>query len=59
MIGKKEINKLDKNKPIYIYCYSGVRSNRASKILKTAGFNQIYDYEGGWKAWSIQKINQQ
>ncbi|WP_456442001.1 rhodanese-like domain-containing protein, partial [Psychroserpens sp.] len=40
---KQEINKLDKSKPIYIYCHSGGRSNRASKVLEAAGFKEIYD----------------
>ncbi len=51
---KQEVNKLDKSKPIYIYCHSGGRSNRASKILETAGFKEIYDFSGGWNAWSKQ-----
>ena len=52
---KKQISTLDKLKPVYIYCYSGVRSNRACKILKAAGFKEVYDFSGGWKAWSKQQ----
>jgi len=51
---KQEVNKLDKSKPIYIYCHVGGRSNRASKVLETIGFVEIYDFSGGWKAWSKQ-----
>ena len=51
---KQEVSKLDKSKPIYIYCHKGGRSNRASKVLETAGFKEIYDFSGGWKAWSKQ-----
>jgi len=46
--------KLDKEKPVYIYCYSGWRSHRAAKLLVTLGFQQIYDFKGGYKAWSEQ-----
>ncbi|WP_282079191.1 rhodanese-like domain-containing protein [Aquimarina algiphila] len=46
--------KLDKEKPIYIYCYSGGRSNRASKKLAAMGFKKIFDFKGGYKAWSNQ-----
>jgi len=46
------IQKLDKEKPVYIYCYSGWRSHRAAKLLVTLGFNKIYDFKGGYKAWS-------
>lgn len=49
---KKRMNQLDKQKPIYLYCYSGVRSQRASRILKRLGFTTIYDYKGGWKEWT-------
>lgn len=49
---KKSLNSLDKEKPIYVYCYSGVRSNRARKILQRLGFQKIYDFKGGWKAWT-------
>lgn len=51
---KQEISKLDKTKPIYIYCHMGGRSNRASKVLETLGFTEIYDYIGGWAEWSKQ-----
>ncbi len=48
----KEVNKLDKDKPIYVYCHIGGRSNRASKILELQGFVEIYDFSGGWKTWN-------
>ncbi|WP_299431339.1 rhodanese-like domain-containing protein [uncultured Aquimarina sp.] len=43
--------KLDKEKPVYIYCYSGWRSHRAAKLLVTLGFKKIYDFKGGYKVW--------
>lgn len=49
---KKEIQKLDKAKPVYIYCQAGVRSRRASAIMQELGFATIYDFAGGWGAWS-------
>ena len=51
---KKEIQKLDKTKPIYIYCHAGVRSRRAGKIMTALGFTNIYDFKGGWSAWNRQ-----
>ncbi len=51
---KQEVSKLDKTKPIFIYCHSGGRSNRASKVLEAIGFKEIYDFSGGWNAWSKQ-----
>lgn len=46
-----KVNKLDKNKPVYLYCRSGNRSQKALKILKKNGFKEIYDLEGGYINW--------
>ncbi|SDL35428.1 rhodanese-like domain-containing protein [Kriegella aquimaris] len=48
----KEIQNLDKEKPIYIYCQMGGRSNSASQKLKDMGFKTIFDYSGGYGEWS-------
>tara|TARA_R110002050_G_scaffold3484_1_gene18367 strand:+ start:555 stop:899 length:345 start_codon:yes stop_codon:yes gene_type:complete len=42
-----EVNKLDKEKPVYVYCRSGGRSKRASKKIAALGFKEIYDLKGG------------
>ena len=42
-----EANKLDKVKPVYLYCRSGARSKMASKKLSKLGFKEIYDLKGG------------
>lgn len=47
-----EIQKLDKTKPVYVYCHSGVRSRRAGKLMQELGFTSIYDFTGGWSVWS-------
>lgn len=39
--------KLDKNKPLLVYCMSGHRSADAVKQLKSVGFNEIYELKGG------------
>lgn len=51
---KAEVSKLEKAQPIYIYCHRGGRSNNASKVLQALGFEIIYYFSGGWKAWSQQ-----
>lgn len=56
---KYKVLKLNKNKPVYLYCHKGVRSGRASKILSTLGFKEIYDFTGGWKAWQAHNKKQQ
>jgi len=49
---QKNLQKLDKNKPVYVYCRSGHRSGKASKVLKKLGFKKVYDLKGGYLAWS-------
>lgn len=44
---KQQIEKLDKNKPVFIYCAAGGRSSKAAPILQAAGFKQIYNLTGG------------
>ena len=41
-----EINKLDKRKPIAVYCGVGGRSEIAKKGLEYLGFSAIYNLEG-------------
>ena len=43
--------KINKTKPIYIYCRSGNRSKKSSEILKEIGFVKVYDLLGGYKNW--------
>ena len=42
---------LDKSKPLVIYCASGGRSAKASKMLSEQGFNVVYNYSGGFNDW--------
>ncbi len=43
-----KLSGLDKTKPIVVYCKSGGRSAKASKILLEKGFTEIYDLKGGY-----------
>ncbi len=47
----KFFQKINKTKPIYIYCRSGNRSKKSSEILKEIGFVKVYDLLGGYKNW--------
>lgn len=49
---KDEINKLNKSTPVFVYCASGIRSEKAVKILKASGFQEIYELEGGFNQWA-------
>jgi rhodanese-related sulfurtransferase len=47
--------KLDKNKPVFVYCRSGGRSGKCAQMCKDMGFKEIYDMKGGWLNYSSQK----
>ena len=46
----KATAQLDKNKPVYLYCRSGNRSEKAAKILKEKGY-EVYNVLGGYNKW--------
>jgi rhodanese-related sulfurtransferase len=46
-----DISKLDKDKPVVLYCKSGGRSAKCAKKMKDAGFTKIYDLQGGISKW--------
>jgi len=48
---EKQMKKLDKNKPVLVYCAAGGRSENAAELLKEWGFKEVYDLEGGYNAW--------
>ena len=48
------LEKLDKNKPIYMYCRSGKRGQKACNILQKKGF-KVYNLEGGYLKWKSKK----
>jgi len=50
------INKLNKDKPIYVYCKSGARSGKSAIILKNLGFKTIYDLKGGILNWDDKNL---
>lgn len=46
-----QLNQLDKNKPTFIYCLSGGRSNNALTVLQKKGFREVYNMKGGILEW--------
>ncbi len=47
----RKIDALDKTKTYLVYCASGGRSARACDKMSTLGFSNLYNLEGGIKAW--------
>lgn len=48
---KAQVEHLDKEEPVYIYCRSGARSAKAAVQLQEMGFKEIYDIQGGYLNW--------
>lgn len=44
--------KLDKNRPVFVYCFSGRRSADAATFLRDLGFKEVYDMAGGFAKWT-------
>jgi rhodanese-related sulfurtransferase len=42
---------LSKEKEVVVICQSGMRSNKASKLLKKLGFTNVTNVKGGMSAW--------
>ncbi|MFC4721500.1 rhodanese-like domain-containing protein [Geojedonia litorea] len=52
-----DITKLDKSKPVLLYCNSGKRSAKCSKKLIEAGFEKVYELEGGITKWKFKGLD--
>lgn len=48
---QEKIGKLDKNKPVALYCRSGNRSSKAAAMMDDMGFEEVYDLQGGVISW--------
>jgi rhodanese-related sulfurtransferase len=52
----EKIKSLPKEKEIYVYCTSGVRSMMAAKILQRNGFDRVYNLKGGILDWQKNRF---
>lgn len=50
-LNQKAEKELSKHKEIVVICQSGMRSQKASKMLKKMGFTKIVNVKGGMNAW--------
>lgn len=49
-------SKLDKSKPVYVYCLSGGRSGEAASQLQQMGFKSVINLSGGMLAWQSANL---
>lgn len=48
----QKAKELSKDTEVIVICQSGMRSNKASKLLKQLGFKNVTNVKGGMSAWS-------
>lgn len=48
---RQHLKELDRTKPIYVHCHSGLRSYLACRILSQHGY-RCSNLAGGWRFWS-------
>lgn len=46
-----KVNLLSKDKELVVICQSGMRSNKATKMLKKMGYLHLSNVKGGMSAW--------
>ncbi len=51
-----EISKLDKSKPVFVYCLSGARSASAAGQMRSNGFKEVYELKGGILKWRAANL---
>jgi len=50
----RRVKYLDKDKPVLVYCASGVRSAQAANWLAANGFHDVQNMQGGLSAWKME-----
>lgn len=45
-----------RNKPVIVYCLSGMRAGMVEAYLIKQGFTQVKHLEGDWSAWSSNSL---
>lgn len=51
-----QIATLDKSKPVFVYCLSGGRSSSAASQMRSSGFKEVYELEGGIMKWRAANL---
>lgn len=53
---EKQIASLDKSKAVLVYCLSGSRSTYAVRFMKSNGFKEVYELNGGMMRWRAANL---
>ena len=53
---RKKLTMLPFDGPIYLYCNTGYRSEKAAEILIKYGYNRVYNLEHGIMEWELKEL---
>jgi thioredoxin 1 len=53
---KNKLLLLPKDQPIYLYCNTGYRSDRAADFLVKNGYTKVYNLEHGIMEWELENL---
>lgn len=53
---KKKLNLLPDDQPVYLYCNTGYRSQKAAEYLVKKGYKNVYNLEHGIMEWNVQEL---
>ena len=53
---RKRLNLLPRNQPIYLYCNTGYRSEKAAEILIENGYTDVYNLQHGIMEWELLNL---
>jgi rhodanese-related sulfurtransferase len=48
----ENLNQIPSDRPVVIYCASGLRAGLSLSVLRALGYENIRAYAGGWRGWS-------
>jgi len=53
---RKRLNLLPRNQPIYLYCNTGYRSEKAAEILIKNGYTDVFNLQHGIMEWELLNL---
>lgn len=48
---EKQVLQMDMSSPVFVYCLSGARSSSAASAMRSLGFKEVYEMDGGIIQW--------
>ncbi|NYT02494.1 MAG: rhodanese-like domain-containing protein [Methanosarcinales archaeon] len=52
----QELDRLEREKIYLVYCLVGVRSRKTLAAMKSLGFKEVYEIQGGIRAWHLEGL---